>query len=203
MHSAILSCAWFAQSPLLQAFHDHEWGEPVTEPGILFEYLVLHSFQIGFDFPVVLGRREAFREYLAGFNPKQLAQFGEAEIAALLENPRIIRNRRKLEATVQNARAWLQLQQELGDENQLLSFFYAFVGGQPLDHRRGSGEPEQDSMQVSIALSKELKRRGFSMTGPATCYNIMQTAGLVNDHRLLCPQHEKCRLLASARTTSK
>jgi DNA-3-methyladenine glycosylase I len=203
MPSAVFSCAWFAQSPLLQAFHDHEWGEPVNEPGILFEYLVLHSFQIGFDFPVVLGRREAFREYLAGFDPVQLARFGEMEIEALLENPRIIRNRRKLEATVQNARAWLQLQQELGGEDQLLPFFYAFVGGEPLNHHRGSSEPERGSVEASIALSKELKRRGFSITGPATCYNIMQTAGLVNDHRVSCPQHDKCRLLAAVRTSGK
>jgi DNA-3-methyladenine glycosylase I len=196
MSNGLLSCTWFAQSPLLQAFHDHEWGEPVIEPGILFEYLVLHSFQIGFDFPVVLGRREAFREYLAGFDPNQIAQFGEAEIEELLLNPRIIRNRRKLEATVQNARAWLQLQRELGGEDQLLPFFYAFVGGQPFDTQRRPGSSAPSTTPASVTMSKELKRRGFAMTGPVTCHNIMQTAGLLNDHLLSCPQHEKCRLLA-------
>jgi DNA-3-methyladenine glycosylase I len=196
MPTALLSCAWFAQNPLLQAFHDHEWGEPVTEPGILFEYLVLHSFQIGFDFPVVLGRREAFREHLAGFDPARLAQFQEADIDELLQNPRIIRNRRKLEATVQNARAWLQLQQELDGEDQILPFFYAFVGGQPLDNQLPPDHSPPRSTPASVAMSKELKRRGFAMTGPVTCYNIMQTAGLVNDHLVSCPQHEKCRRLA-------
>lgn len=201
MPTALLSCAWFAQTPLLQAFHDHEWGEPVTEPGILFEYLVLHSFQIGFDFPVVLSRREAFRECLAGFDPARLARFKEAEINELLENPRIIRNRRKLEATVQNARAWLRLQQELGGEAQLLPFFYAFVGGQPLDTQRQLATPAPGSTPASVAMSKELKRRGFAMTGPVTCYSIMQTAGLVNDHLVACPHHRKCQALASARTS--
>jgi DNA-3-methyladenine glycosylase I len=191
----MLSCAWFSQTPLLQAFHDHEWGEPVTEPGILFEYLVLHSFQIGFDFPVVLGRREAFREYLAGFDPDQLARFGEDEIDELLLNPRIIRNRRKLVATVQNARAWVKLRQELGAEEQLLPFFYAFVGGPPLDNQQNPNNPAPLSTPASTTMSKELKRRGFAMLGPVTCYNIMQTSGLVNDHLVSCPQHETCRLL--------
>ena len=103
-----------AQSPLLQAFHDHEWGEPVADTDILFEYLVLHTFQLGFDLPVVLKRREGFRELLAGFDAARLARFGEEEFAELLLNPRILRNRRKLEATVQNAQAWLRLHHEAG-----------------------------------------------------------------------------------------
>ena len=100
-----LTCSWAAGSGLPQAFQDHEWGEPVAEPAILFEYLVLHTFQLGFDFPVVPRRREAFRELLAGFDAARLARFNKNDIAELLLNPRILRNRRKLEATVQNAQA--------------------------------------------------------------------------------------------------
>lgn len=196
MPNTLPFCTSSTQSPLLQAFHDHEWGEPVTEPGILFEYLVLHSFQIGFDFPVVLNRREAFREYLAGFDPDQLERFRETELDELLLNPRIIRNRRKLEATIQNARAWVQLRQDLGGEEHLLPFFYAFVGGQPLDNQRNLSSPAPLSTPASTAMSKELKRRGFAMLGPVTCYNIMQTAGLVNDHLVSCPQYAKCQLLS-------
>ncbi|HLK96563.1 MAG TPA: DNA-3-methyladenine glycosylase I [Hymenobacter sp.] len=193
-----LSCyPWAAQSEQLRQFHDHEWGEPVAEPGILFEYLVLHTFQIGFDFPVVLRRREAFREYLAGFDADRLASFGEEEIEELLLNPRILRNRRKLEATVQNARAWQQLRHDVGGDEHLLPFFYAFVGGQPLDNQRSADNPVPLSTPASEAMSKELKRRGFSMTGPATCYNIMQTAGLVNDHLITCPRYAECQQLAS------
>lgn len=189
-------CHWMQQNELLQSFHDHEWGEPVSDPDILFEYLVLHTFQLGFDFPVVLRRREAFRELLAGFDPERLARFGEAEVAELMQNPRIIRNRRKLEATIQNARAWLQLRQEVGGPDGLLSFFYAFVGGRPLDAQRSPDNLPPASTPASGALSQELKRRGFVMTGPVACYNIMQTAGLVNDHLTACPRHAECRALA-------
>lgn len=189
-------CRWTAQGALLQAFHDHEWGEPVAEPSILFEYLVLHSFQIGFDFPVVLSRREAFRELLAGFDPDKLARFDEDDIAELLLNPRILRNRRKLEATVQNAQAWLRLREGVGGEAHILPFFYGFVGGRPLDNQRGADNPVPLSTPASEAMSKELKRRGFAMTGPVTCYNLMQTAGLVNDHLLGCPRHAECATLS-------
>ncbi|WP_202910554.1 DNA-3-methyladenine glycosylase I [Hymenobacter sediminis] len=189
-------CVWMQQSELLQSFHDHEWGEPVSDPDILFEYLVLHTFQLGFDFPVVLRRREAFRELLAGFDPERLARFGEAEVEELMQNPRIIRNRHKLEATFQNARAWLQLRREVGGAVGLLPFFYAFVGGRPLDTQRSPDNLPPASTPASLALSQELKRRGFVMTGPVACYNIMQTAGLVNDHLTSCPRHAECRALA-------
>jgi DNA-3-methyladenine glycosylase I len=189
-------CPWADKSELLRAFHDHEWGEPVAEAGILFEYLVLHTFQLGFDFPVVLKRREAFRELLANFEPERLARFGEEEIAELMLNPRIIRNRSKLEATVQNARAWLRLRQEVGGEAGLLPFFYQYVGGHTLDNRRSTANPPPLATSQSEAMSKHLKRRGFVMTGPMTCYNILQTAGLINDHLLSCPRHAECAGLA-------
>ncbi|GAA3936188.1 DNA-3-methyladenine glycosylase I [Hymenobacter algoricola] len=194
---AAAPCPWTEQSELLRAFHDHEWGEPVAEAGILFEYLVLHTFQIGFDFPVVLRRREAFREVLANFDPDQLARFGENQIEELLQDARILRNRRKLLATVQNAQAWLRLRRELGGEEQLLPFFYGFVGGRPVNAGRSPANPVPLFVPESEALSKELKRRGFSMTGPATCYNILQTAGMVNDHLLSCPRHAECQTLAT------
>ena len=185
-----------ATNELLRNFHDHEWGEPVTEAHILFEYLVLHSFQIGFDFPVVLRRREAFRELLADFEADRLAHFTDDDVAALLLNPRIIRNRRKLEATVQNARAWQLLRQRLGGNAAVLRFFYSFVGGRPLDHARPDHQPLPHSTPTSEALSRELKRHGFAMLGPVTCYSIMQSAGLVNDHLASCPRHAECRQLA-------
>ncbi|KUG08492.1 DNA-3-methyladenine glycosylase I [Solirubrum puertoriconensis] len=190
-------CPWADKNPLLRAFHDHEWGEPVTDADILFEYLVLHSFQIGFDFPVVLSRREAFRELLAGFAPERIARFTPDDVEELLQNPRILRNRRKLEATVQNAQAWLKLRQALGSDLGILRFFYGFAGGYPLNNQRSPDNPPPLSTPASEALSKELKRRGFKMTGPATCYNLMQTAGLVNDHLLSCPRHAECLQLAA------
>ncbi|MCB2376683.1 DNA-3-methyladenine glycosylase I [Hymenobacter sp. BT635] len=190
-------CPWADQNELLSSFHDHEWGELVAEAGILFEYLVLHTFQLGFDFPVVLKRREGFRELLANFEPERIVRFGEEEIAELLLNPRILRNRRKLEATVQNARAWLRLRQEVGGEAGLLPFFYQYVGGRPVDNRRSAANPVPVSTPQSEAMSKDLKQRGFVMTGPMTCYNLLQTAGLVNDHLLGCPRHAECVDLAA------
>ncbi|OON69649.1 DNA-3-methyladenine glycosylase I [Hymenobacter sp. CRA2] len=189
-------CPWAESLPLLRAFHDHEWGDPVSDPAILFEYLVLHSFQIGFDFPVVLSRREGFRELLAGFDPARLARFTDGEVDELLQNPRIIRNRRKLQATVRNAQAWLRLRRELGTDAALLAFFYAFVGGYPQDAARAAG-PLPLRTPASEAMSKDLKRRGFAMLGPATCYSLMQTAGLVNDHLRTCPRHAECQQLAA------
>ena len=188
-------CPWAHQSALLGAFHDHEWGEPVAEPEILFEYLVLHTFQLGFDFPVVLKRREGFRELLAGFDPDRLARWNEDDISEVLSNPRILRNRRKLAATVLNAQAWLRLRQEVGNEG-ILPFFAAFVGGRTVDGQRSAANPVPLSTPASAALSQELKRRGFVMTGPVTCYNILQTAGFVNDHWLTCPRHAECAALA-------
>jgi DNA-3-methyladenine glycosylase I len=124
----ILRCPWAEASDLLRAFHDHEWGEPVQEANILFEYLILHTFQLGFNFPVVLKYREVMRELLAGFEPARLARFGEAEITALLTNPRMLRSRRKLEAAIQNAQAWLRLRQEVGgSEANVLAFVYAYA----------------------------------------------------------------------------
>lgn len=186
-------CPWAEASDLLRAFHDHEWGEPVQEADILFEYLILHTFQLGFNFPVVLKYREAMRELLAGFEPARLAQFGGAEITALLANPRMLRSRRKLEAAIQNAQAWLRLRQEMGgSEASLLAFFYAYVGGAPIDGRREANNPPPLSTPASVALSLALKRRGFAQLGPANCYALLQTAGLVNDHLLSCPRHAAC-----------
>ena len=190
-------CPWADQSELMRAFHDHEWGEPVAEAGILFEYLVLHTFQLGFDFPVVLKRREGFRELLAGFDPERLARWGEEDIEEVMGNPRILRNRRKLEATVRNAQAWLRLRAEVGGEAGILPFFYAFVGGQIVDGHRSARNPVPLSTPESTAMSLELKRRGFVMTGPVSCYNILQTAGLVNDHLVGCYRHAECAALAA------
>jgi len=193
-------CPWAEQSDLLREFHDHEWGEPVADASILFEYLVLHSFQVGFNFPVVLKRREAFREVLMGFDPVRLARFGEAEIVELMQDARIIRSRRKLEGVVQNAQAWLRLQQELGGEAGLVPFFYRYVGGRRVDYQRSATNPVPLTTPESEAMSKDLKRRGFIMIGPMACYNILQTAGIVNDHLLTCPRHAACNHLATTRS---
>ena len=153
----------------------------MAEAAVLFEYVVLHTIQLGFDFPVVLKRREGFRELLADFDPDRLARWTEDDIVEVIENPRILRNRRKLEATVRNAQAWLRLRAEVGEAG-ILPFLYAFVGGRTVNGKRRAAHSAPLSTPESVAMSLELKRRGLVMTGLMTCYNILQTAGMVDDH---------------------
>ena len=189
-------CSYFEKPAGLRDFHDHEWGEPVTDADILFEYVVMYGFGAGIGMNLVLQKREHFRDELAGFDPNRLAHFGTARIDELLENTRLIRNRRKMEAAVTNAQAWLRLRDEMGGNESLVTFFYTFVNGTPLDSQRPDGDPPPLSTPASEALSKALKTRGFALMGPATCYGLMQTAGLVNDHVVSCFRHQHCLDLA-------
>ena len=186
-------CTWFEQTKQLRDFHDQEWGDPIADADVLFEYVVLYTFQVGIGLRIVLPKREAMREALAGFDPARLAHFTPYQVDELLEDPRILRNRRKLEAVVQNAKAWLQLLTAEGGEAGMLAFFYGFVGGRPVDSQRPDGQAPPLHTPAAEAMSKELKRRGFALLGPATCYGLMQAAGLVNDHAVECPRHRECR----------
>ena len=185
-------CTWFEQTKQLRDFHDQEWGDPIVDADVLFEYVVLYTFQVGIGLRIVLPKREAMREALAGFDPARLAHFTPYQVDELLEDPRILRNRRKLEAVVQNAKAWLQLLTAEGGEAGMLAFFYGFVGGRPVDSQRPDGQAPPLHTPAAEAMSKELKRRGFALLGPATCYGLMQAAGLVNDHAVECPRHREC-----------
>ena len=194
--ACLTRCSYFEKPVLLRDFHDHEWGEPVTDADILFEYVVLYGFSVGIGLNLVLQKREHFREELAGFDPDRLANVGPARIDELLENARLIRNRRKMEAAVTNAQAWLRLRDELGGNEPLVAFFYTFVNGTLLDNQRPDGDPPPLSTPESEAMSRALKKRGFALMGPATCYGLMQTAGLVNDHAVSCFRHGHCLDLA-------
>ena len=189
---SIPRCIWFEQTKQLRDFHDQEWGDPIDDADVLFEYVVLYTFQVGFGLRIVLPKRETMRELLAGFDPVRLARFSAHQVDQLLDDPRIIRNRRKVEAAVQNAGAWLQLLKAEGGTAGVLRFFYGFVGGQSVDSQRLDAEPPPLHTPAAEALSKELKRRGFALLGPATCYGLMQAAGLVNDHAVECPRHGEC-----------
>ena len=182
-------CTWFEQTRHLRDFHDQEWGDPIADADVLFEYVVLYTFAVGIGLRIVLAKREAMREVLAGFEAARLARFSGLQVDELLDDPRILRNRRKLEAVVQNAGAWLALLAAEGGEAGLLKFFYGFVGGQPADNQRPDADPPPLHTPAAEAMSKELKRRGFALLGPATCYGLMQAAGLVNDHATECPRH--------------
>lgn len=192
MTTDLTRCSYFEKPAVMRDFHDHEWGEPVTDADILFEYVVLYTFQAGIGIKLVLQKREQFREALFGFVPERLAQLSPDAVDELLLDPRIIRNRRKLEATVTNAQAWLRLRDDLGGDNAIVAYFYDFVSQQPIDNQRADDSPPPLTTPEAEAMTVALKKRGFTMLGPASCYGLMQTAGLVNDHAVTCFRHRVC-----------
>lgn len=174
---------WPTSNPLLIAYHDREWGVPVHEDRRLFETLVLQTMQAGLSWTLVLSKRAALRKAFGGFRPARIARYGAAEIRRLLANPAIIRNRAKIEATVQNARAFAAVQDEFGTFDR---YVWRFVEGRPIRHRFRSLAQIPDETSESRALSRDLRDRGFRFAGPIVCYSFMQAAGLVNDHLLRC-----------------
>ncbi len=191
------ACPQFDHDEHTRAFHQHEWGEPVSDPAILFEYLIVYTFAAALPLEWVLKRREAFRDALCNFEPSRLARFSDDDIAEFLRNPRVIRNRRKAETTRRNAQAWLALRAEVGGDAELLRWFYAFVGGRPQINQWATAAQVPATAPAGHALARELKRRGFGLLGPVGCYQLLQTAGLVNDHLTTCPRHAECAQLAA------
>ena len=178
-------CPW-ATTPLSIAYHDHEWGVPVHDDLRLFEFLVLEGAQAGLSWETVLNKREAYRLAFAGFDPRLVARFDDRRIQRLLGNAGIIRNQRKIESAVRNAKAFLAIQSEFGSFD---AYVWRFVGGRPRVNRRRSFRQVPARTAESDALSRELKRRGFNFVGSTICYAFMQAVGMVNDHLLTCFRH--------------
>jgi DNA-3-methyladenine glycosylase I len=179
-------CGWAGTDPLYVAYHDTEWGVPVHDDRVLFEFLLLEGFQAGLAWITILRKRKAFRRAFAGFEPARVARFGARDSARLMADAGIVRNRAKIAAAAQNARAFLAVQDERGSFS---GYVWKFVGGRPVVNRfRALSEvpPETDA---SRALSKDLRRRGFNFVGPTICYAFMQATGLVNDHLVGCFRH--------------
>ncbi|MEQ3551554.1 DNA-3-methyladenine glycosylase I [Pseudonocardia nematodicida] len=176
-------CDWALSAPDYVAYHDEEWGRPVHGTAAWFERLTLEGFQSGLSWLVVLRKRPAFREVFAGFDPERVARFGDAEVDRLLGDARIVRNRQKIEATVANARAVL----DLADGGVDLGEFLASHAPDPAVHPRPARLSDVPGRTPeSAALSKALKKRGFRFVGPTTCYALMQATGLVDDHVEYC-----------------
>lgn len=167
----------------MMAYHDQEWGVPTHNDQRLFEFLILEGAQAGLSWQTILQRRDGYRQAFAGFDPNQIAVFGQADVDRLLGDPGIIRNRLKIAATISNAQAYLQLQQELGS---FATYLWQFVDGQPIDHQVTSAAEIPTTSPQAESMSKDLKRRGFRFVGPTICYAYMQACGLVNDHELSC-----------------
>jgi len=176
-------CGWGEGDPLIEAYHDTEWGVPVHDDRRHFEFLVLEGAQAGLSWRTVLGRREGYRRAFADFEPAKVARFTPARVTKLLADPGIIRNRLKVESAVANARAFLEVRSEFGSFD---AFIWGFVGGAPLVNARRALEEIPAQTAEAVALSKELVRRGFRFVGPTIVYSHMQACGLVNDHLVGC-----------------
>ena len=175
-------CAWCGTDPLYVAYHDQEWGVATRDPRRLFEFLLLEGFQAGLSWITVLRKRERYRQVLFGFDAERLARMSDAEIDERLQDPGIIRNRRKLEAARGNARAWLRL-------DDPADFVWSFVGGEPRINRFERLEQVPALTPEAAAMSRALKKAGFSFVGPTICYAYMQACGMVMDHLVDCPRH--------------
>ena len=176
-------CAWAGTDPRMIAYHDTEWGVPVHDDRLLFEFLTLEGAQAGLSWKTILSKRDAYREAFAGFDPRRVARFDSRRVKRLLTNPGIVRNRLKIESTVSNARAFLDVQREHGSFDR---FVWGFVGGKPKSNRWRSAASVPARTRQSDALSAALGKRGFRFVGSTICYAFMQATGLVNDHVLHC-----------------
>lgn len=179
-------CGWAGTDPRMIAYHDQEWGVPVHDDRLLFEFLVLEGAQAGLSWQTILNKRDAYREAFAGFEPSRVARFDAKRVERLLGNPGIVRNRLKIESAVTNARAYLDVQREAGSFDR---FVWAIVGGSPRVNRRRSRREVPARTAQSDALASELKRRGFRFVGTTICYAYMQAVGMVNDHLVDCFRH--------------
>jgi DNA-3-methyladenine glycosylase I len=185
-------CPWVGiADPEYARYHDEEWGVPKSDDGALFEKLVLEGFQSGLSWLTILRKRENFRAAFHGFDPERIARYGAKDVARLMADAGIVRNRLKIEATIDNARALLKL----NEDTSLAAFLWQLVDGRPQinSHRSFRGVPAQTA--TSKAMSKALKGRGFRFVGPTTVYAFMQATGMVNDHLVSCHRHAACAKL--------
>jgi len=179
-------CPWPSEDSAYLAYHDAEWGVPVHDDRVLFEFLLLEGAQAGLAWITVLRKREGYQRAFAGFDPAKVARFDARRRKRILESAEIVRNRLKVESATSNARAFLALQKEFGSFD---AWLWDFVDGRPVQNafRRMADVPAETP--TSLALSRELKRRGFRFVGPTICYAYMQAVGMVNDHLTTCFRH--------------
>jgi len=181
-------CEWCGNEPIYVEYHDKEWGVPVHDDRKLFEMLILEGAQAGLNWLTILKKRENYRKAFDNFDAKKIAKYDKAKVAKLLADAGIVRNRLKIAATIQNARAFLEVQKEFGSFDRYL---WQFVGGKPKINQWKSLKELPPKTAESDALSKDLKQRGFSFVGSTICYAFMQAVGMVNDHVVTCLRYRK------------
>ena len=172
-------CAWCEKDDLYRDYHDNEWGNPVYEDDKLFEFLVLETFQAGLSWYTILKKRDNFRKAFDQFNYKKIAQYGDAEIERLMQDAGIIRNGLKIKGTITNAIAFMETQKEFGSFS---NYIWGFTDGKPIDNNPKTLKDVPAVNEISDALSKDLKKRGFKFVGSTVVYAHMQATGMVNDH---------------------
>jgi DNA-3-methyladenine glycosylase I len=177
------TCGWGTGDPQMTAYHDEEWGVPVHDDRLHFEFIILEGVQAGLSWSTVLHRREAYRQAYDNFEPEKVAAYTDADMKRIIEHPGIIRNSRKIESSVRNARAFLAVQKEYGSFDK---YIWGFVDGKPKLNAFTSFKEMPAETEESRAMSKDLKNRGFNFVGPTICYAYMQAAGMVNDHLTKC-----------------
>src|SRR3984957_13094141 len=175
-------CPW-ATTDLYLAYHDHEWGVPVHDDRLLFEFLILEGAQAGLSWETILKKRDNYREAFDQFDAGAIAKYGQKKRQALLSNPGIVRNKLKIEAAILNAKAFLTVQEEFGTFDH---YIWQFVGGEPKQNARNTMKEVPAKTAESDAMSKDLKKRGFKFVGSTVCYAFMQAVGMVNDHVVEC-----------------
>ncbi|GAB6139712.1 DNA-3-methyladenine glycosylase I [Methylosoma difficile] len=183
-------CRWALGSPLEEHYHDHEWGVPVHDDRLWFEFLLLEGAQAGLSWVTVLKKRDHYRQAFDGFDAEKIARYDADKITELLANPGIIRNRLKVNAAIVNAQAFLKVQQEFGSFDH---YIWRFVDGKPKQNNRQSFADVPATSPESDALSKDLKKRGFKFVGSTICYALMQATGMVNDHTADCFRHSEIK----------
>lgn len=188
-----IRCGWCGSDELYRAYHDTEWGVPVYDDRILFEFLILEGAQAGLSWITILRKREAYRKAFANFDPEKVARFDQRKVETLLLNPGLVRNRLKLESSIKNARAFLKVQEERGSFS---NYQWDFVDGTPLVRAPASLKQIPARTDVSDRFSKDLKRRGFSFVGSTIVYAHMQAVGMVNDHIAACFRQKAVKKLA-------
>ncbi|NCF72381.1 MAG: DNA-3-methyladenine glycosylase I [Gammaproteobacteria bacterium] len=198
MTKAVSRCGWAEGVSLAYIeYHDKEWGVPVWDDQVQFEFLILEGAQAGLSWSTILNKRDGYRKAFADFDPVKVARFTEKRIEKLLLDPSIVRNRLKVRSAVTNAKAFLKVQKEFGS---FCEYAWAFVGGKPMQVNRNKDGDMPATSPASDALSKDLKKRGFKFVGSTIMYAHMQATGMVNDHITSCFRYKSCRALAKKKS---
>jgi len=187
-------CGWCGDDPLYVAYHDREWGVPIRDDRILFEFLLLEGAQAGLSWATILKKREGYQRLYEGFDPERVAGYGERKLAELLADPAIVRNRAKVVASVTNARAFLEVQAEFGSFSD---YIWRFVDGVPIQNAWTSLDQLPAVTSLAESISKDLRQRGFKFVGPTIVYAHMQATGMVNDHLVSCFRHREVAALGT------